>query len=122
MQKVLAITEKGNLDYCSVDLYQRGRGGCTHIVHKENSESDEDFLNKVEKIALEKVKENGLNLKFISTQTPELCLAAVRQNGLAIKYVKDQTPELCLEAVRYESNALNFVNLKFYEECKGVLC
>lgn len=32
---------------------------------------------------LEKVKQNGLNLKYVNEQTPEICLAAVQENGLA---------------------------------------
>jgi len=32
--------------------------------------------------------------EFITEQTPEVCLEAVRQNGLALKFVEKQTPEI----------------------------
>lgn len=55
---------------------------------------------------LEKVKQNGLNLKYVKEQTPEICLAAVQENGLALEYVKEQTPEICLAAVKRSGCAL----------------
>lgn len=49
---------------------------------------------------LEKVRQDGLELKFVMKQTPEICMTAVKQNGLALKYVEKQTPEIWLAAVR----------------------
>jgi hypothetical protein len=42
------------------------------------------------------VKQNGLALRFISEQTPEICVAAVKQNSEALKYVKKITSEKVL--------------------------
>lgn len=47
------------------------------------------ILSEIEYKNLEKVKENGKNLKYIKTQTEELCLAAVKQYGLALQYVEN---------------------------------
>ena len=62
------------------------------------------------KEALEAVKKNGLNLRFVSDQTEEICLEAVRQDGYALKYVNEQTENICLEAVRQDGYALKYVN------------
>ena len=37
---------------------------------------------------LEKVQQDGLTLRSIKDQTPELCLAAVKQTGHALRFVK----------------------------------
>jgi len=44
------------------------------------------------------VKQDGVALRHVKTQTPELCTEAVKQNGWALYYVKTQTPELCVAA------------------------
>ena len=66
-----------------------------------------DWSNEQE--CLEAVKENGLALKFVNTQTPEICLEAVKQYGCALAYVSHQTPEMCLEAVKRYGCALAYV-------------
>ena len=67
--------------------------------------------------ALEKVRENGYNLRFVHKQTPEICLEAVNEDGDALKYVKEQTPEICLAAVKQYGNALQFVREQTPEIC-----
>jgi hypothetical protein len=52
------------------------------------------------------VKNNGLALKYIQQQTPELCMTAVQQNGLAVHYVKEITDDIYLEAVKQNGNAI----------------
>ena len=37
-------------------------------------------------------------------------LEMVKRNGMALRFVKDQTPEICLAAVNEYGNALQFVN------------
>ena len=43
---------------------------------------------------LEAVKQNGLTLRYVKEQTPEICFEAVKTNGYALRYVKEQTPEI----------------------------
>lgn len=47
---------------------------------------------------LHSVKKNGLMLKLVEEQTPEICLAAVQQNGFAIVYAQFQSREIQLAA------------------------
>lgn len=68
--------------------------------------------NKKELEKINKLKENGLNLRRYKNQTYEMCLAAVQQDGFALQYVKEQTPEICLEAVKNDWQALRFVKNK----------
>lgn len=67
---------------------------------------------------LEMVKSNGLALKDIQDQTPEICLEAVKQTGWALQFVKNQTEEICLAAVRQNSYALQFVKEQTSIICK----
>ena len=62
--------------------------------------------NLSEQYALKSVRFDGMRLRFVSKQTPEICLAAVKQNAKALQYVKIQTPEICLAAVENDGNAL----------------
>lgn len=61
------------------------------------------YANYTEKDLLEEVKRDGLLLKHMKNQTPEICLAAVKQNGLALAYVKainrQRTPEIVVAAL-----------------------
>ena len=66
------------------------------------------------KADLEMVKRNGMALRFVKEQTPEICLAAVQQDGLALKYVKEQTPEICSAAVKQNSKAHKYVRKPKY--------
>ena len=74
------------------------------------------IVKKYEK-DLQKVKQNGYNLKDVKQQTPELCLEAVKQNGYALNYVKEKMAELCLAAVKKTGYALQFVNEQTPELC-----
>ena len=56
------------------------------------------------------VQRNGLALKYVEDQTPEICLAAVQENGHALKYVKVQTPEICMAAVQQNGNMEDYVD------------
>ena len=37
---------------------------------------------------LEMVKRDGLLLKYVKNQTPEMCMAAIKKNGNTLKFVK----------------------------------
>lgn len=45
--KVLALTEDGELSYCSAPPEMRGKGRCNHVAHQEDGESDDNFLIRV---------------------------------------------------------------------------
>lgn len=51
------------------------------FVFKKNLRGDE---------ALELVKQDGLLLRYVTEQTPEICLAAVKQDGWALEYVEER--------------------------------
>ena len=59
---------------------------------------DMDLFKVSDDEALERVKRDGMELRFIEHQTPEICMAAVKQSELALEFVKEQTPEICLAA------------------------
>jgi hypothetical protein len=58
---------------------------------------------------LTELRKDGLALRYVKKQTPELCLAAVQQNGWALLYAKEQTPELCFAAVQQNSLVLEYI-------------
>lgn len=62
------------------------------------------------KEALEAVKQDGYNLRYVQEQTPEICLEAVKQDGYALRYVREQTPEICFAAVKRNGTALQYVH------------
>jgi hypothetical protein len=63
------------------------------------------------------VRRNGLHLKRVKKQTPEICLAAVQNFGDALEFVLEQTPEICLAAVQNFGDALRFVKEQTPEIC-----
>ena len=73
--------------------------------------------NQTPEMCLEAVRQNGYALEFVKDQTPEICLQAVRQKGCALQYVKNQTPEICLEAVRRSCHAFQYVKNQTLEIC-----
>jgi len=68
-------------------------------------------------MSLAVVQLNGMALRHIRDQTPEICLAAVQQNGLALRCVTDQTPEICMAAVKQHGRALQYVRDQTPEIC-----
>lgn len=61
---------------------------------------------------------DGMNLKYVKLQTPEICMAAVTNNGWALQYVRKQTKEMCKVAVSNNGMALEFVKHQTEEICK----
>ena len=58
-------------------------------------------LNEIsEEIQLEKVKQNGLYIRYINNPSEEVQLEAVRKYGYAIQYIKNPSLELQIEAVK----------------------
>lgn len=80
-------------------------------IRKENT------MNKNKRLAIEKLENDGLNIRRYEAQTEAMCLAAVRQNGFALEYVKEQTDEICLAAVQKNGCALEYVKDQTEELC-----
>jgi hypothetical protein len=59
----------------------------------------------------------GMDLRFVTEQTPELCMAAVKIDGYALEFIEAQTPEMCLEAVKQKGYALKYVKEQTLEMC-----
>lgn len=68
------------------------------------------IINK--EAALREVKRNGLLLRWVKEQTPEICMAAVKQNGNALQWVKEQTLELCAVAMLKNPNVEKYAKWK----------
>ena len=51
------------------------------------------------------VQRDGLALRLVKAQTPELCMAAVQQDGEALKYVRDDAMRLSVKAMLVQSPA-----------------
>lgn len=47
MNKVLALTKKGELTYCTAPEDMRGRGRCNHIAHIQKGQSVDDFIKSI---------------------------------------------------------------------------
>lgn len=75
--------------------------------------SKEEANKNVKYIVLETVRQNGLALKFVSSEMidKEIALEAVKQNGLALEFVPSEIidEEIALEAVKQNILALKFV-------------
>jgi len=48
--------------------------------------------------------------RFSALKWKNLKLFAARQNGLVLRWINEQTPEICLEAIKNNPKALSFVN------------
>lgn len=74
MNKILAINDKGELTYCTSPEELRGKGRCNHIFHKNNNETEEEFLNRtsiykfVSKDELESVNDVKANISVGGAQ------------------------------------------------------
>ena len=67
------------------------------------------------------VSRDGLALRFITMQTPELCLRAVMQNSDALQHVYNQTETICIIAVNRNGLALRFVKNQSYAICSAAV-
>lgn len=62
--KVLALTTDNRMTYCSCSPNQRGRHGCNHIAHRNNDETDEDFINRVQFLSNNSIEVSSLEEKL----------------------------------------------------------
>ncbi len=58
---------------------------------------------------LERLKGNGLNIRYISHPSEELCLAAVQQTGLALEFISSPTYAVCCAAIQQQPFAIRFL-------------
>ncbi len=84
--------------------------------YKEEYDKLEVKKNLKGEEALEAVKQDGYNLKYVIEQTPEICMEAVKQYGTALQFVKEQTEEICLGAVKQNDYALQYVDEDMFSE------
>jgi len=59
-----------------------------------------DFINSDIVISLSCVKFDGLMLKYIQKQTPEICLESILQNDRALYFIEEQIYIDCIEYVK----------------------
>lgn len=67
------------------------------------------------------VQINGLALKYIKEQTPEICMAAVQQTAYALQYANEQTDEICMIAVQQDGYLLYYVKKQTNEICMAAV-
>lgn len=71
---------------------------------------------------LDRVRKDGLELRYIDDQTEEMCLIAVRQNGYSLRCVRNKTLDICLEAIKENPKAIRFVtNREMKKICQKFL-
>jgi hypothetical protein len=73
--------------------------------------SDEQMGNLAEDYDewLERLKGNGLNIRYISHPSEELCLAAVQQTGLALEFISSPSYAVCYAAIEQKPYAIRFL-------------
>ena len=76
------------------------------LIKKKHLE-EFDYTNHDE--CLEAVKQCGLALKFVKTQTHDICMEAVKENPFALVNVEDQTDDICLEAIKQNPYILKYI-------------
>lgn len=59
------------------------------------------------------VKQDGMNLQYVSNQTEAICLEAVKQTGIALAFVRKQTYEICLTAFNQDVKAADYIDPEF---------
>ena len=86
--------------------------------------SDKEYNYENPNDCLRAVKKDGLNLKFVKTQTPLICYEALKQNKASLKYIdekmKDRTFYSLLKSLEnIEKNSTNNIlkiGIKNYED------
>ena len=86
---------------------------------------EKQIINYKGKEALEKVQQNGYNLKFVTKQTPEICLAAVKEQKDAIRFVDKSVFEiekinLCEIHAKIYGESIEFGKHQVHTEIKAV--
>lgn len=63
------------------------------------------------KEALNMVKQNPTQIRYMQDPPEDLCLAAVSRNGLVLEFIENQTPEICRAATLQNPEAKRFVKI-----------
>lgn len=58
--------------------------------------------------AIDILREDGMQLKYMDVQSYDMCMEAVTQNPEALQFVKDQHIDVCLEATRFCKEAIKY--------------
>lgn len=94
-------------------------------------------------LSTENIHTNGMLIRYISDQTPELCSKAIEsdpcsilvikdkhiefirlalsKNGCLLKYIQDQTPELCEIALKQTVEAFRYIRFPTINMCEYAL-
>jgi hypothetical protein len=67
------------------------------------------------------VRQMGMNLYFVKTQTPKICKAAVQDDAHALGLVEDQTDEICDTAIDTHPIAILYVRNQTPQQCLEVV-
>ena len=105
-------------DYHKYTVYDNDKnvGMLSHFVYDYFTKYDEGF-RRMYSNQMEMVKQDGLNIQFVRSPSPEMCMEAVKQNGLALQYIEDQTQELCEAAAQENWEAVKYIkNTKIKEK------
>lgn len=70
------------------------------------------------KLALRLVKINGVLLKFIESQTPEIIEEAVKNDERAFRHVRKQTEEMCIKMIIKHPKVFRYVENKTPYMCR----
>lgn len=130
--KKLALNTKGDLTYCTSNDENIGKGRCNHILHQNNNESVEEFMeratkesfriaNKIcvkidDKTCIDSLKIDGIQTKYYQNNKfikEDLDIEEKKQrNALSEEIVSLLLDFTDIEHAEYKSQAM------FYEDCK----
>src|SRR6056297_68833 len=63
-----------------------------------------------EEFQLEKVKQDGYNIRYIRIQSEKNCLESVKQNGNSIQYINNPSEKICLEVMKKNGRCIKYIN------------
>lgn len=69
---------------------------------KNNDDPSEDEI-------MEALQQDGMELRYVKTQTKKYCITAIAQSAFAIGFVYNQTEDLCIMAIELNYQALGFI-------------
>lgn len=72
-------------------------------------------------IQLQYLANNGLLLKYITSQTDDHCYTAIRNNPCSIEFVKDQSIGICHEVIMRDSSCFKYIKDKNDYLCSKVI-
>lgn len=107
----MSIKYKNELFTALIKMGATARSYIDHITLNEQTN----------KMCLDAVNKNGMNIQHVEDQTEDICLAAIEQNDAAFIYVRNQTPRVCLRAVEKNWRNLALVKEQTEEMCMKAL-